>query len=126
MPDVEAIAADTIDVALKIHRDLGPGLFESVYEAILDAKLIERVHRVVQQCPIDIAYDGLHFSAAFKADLVVDGCLLIEVKSVAQLTPVHAKQVLTYIRLLKQPLGLLINFGGATLKEGLRRVVNSH
>jgi GxxExxY protein len=126
MQDIEAIAADVIDAALKLHIDIGPGLLESVYEAILAAKLVERGHSVVQQCPIDIEYDGLHFHAAFRADLIIDGCLLVEVKSVERLAPIHAKQVLTYLRLLKQPLGLLINFGGETLKDGLRRVVNNH
>jgi GxxExxY protein len=126
MQDVEAIAADIIDASIKLHMALGPGLLESVYEAILAAKLVERGHRVAQQCPIDIEFDGLHFQGAFRADLIVDGCLLVEIKSVERLAPVHAKQVLTYLRLLKQPLGLLINFGGETLKEGLRRVVNGH
>lgn len=126
MQDIEATAADIIDVALRLHRDVGPGLLESVYETILAAKLVERGHTVVQQCPIDIEYDGLRFQAAFRADLIVDGCGLVEIKSVEKLAPVHGKQVLTYLRLLKQPLGLLINFGGDTLKEGLRRVVNNY
>ncbi|MHA6720353.1 GxxExxY protein [Sphingomonas sp. RS6] len=126
MQDVEAIAADIIDASIKLHMALGPGLLESVYESILAAKLVERGHHVLQQCPIDIEFDGLHFEGAFRADLVVDECLLVEIKSVERLAPVHAKQVLTYLRLLKQPPGLLINFGGETLKEGLRRVVNGH
>jgi len=126
MRDIEATAADIIDVALKLHKELGPGLLESVYEAILAAKLIERGHSVVQQCPIDIEYDGLRFQAAFRADLIVNGTVLVEIKSVERLAAVHGKQVLTYLRLLKQPLGLLINFGGETLKEGLRRIVNDY
>ncbi|WP_336297241.1 GxxExxY protein [Sphingomonas sp. 7/4-4] len=81
---------------------------------------------MAQQRPIDIEYDGLRFQAAFRADLIVNGCVLVEVKSVERLTAVHGKQVLTYLRLLKQPLGLLINFGGETLKEGLRRIVNDY
>ena len=126
MRDIETTAADIIDVALKLHKELGPGLLESVYEAILAAKLIERGHSVVQQCPIDIEYDGLRFQAAFRADLIVNGTVLVEIKSVERLAAVHGKQVLTYLRLLKQPLGLLINFGGETLKEGLRRIVNDY
>ncbi len=126
MQDIEATAADIIDVALKLHKGLGPGLLESVYETVLAAKLVERGHSVVQQCPIDIEYDGLRFRAAFRADLIVNESVLIEVKSVERLTPVHGKQVLTYLRLLKQPVGLLINFGGETLKEGLRRIVNDY
>jgi GxxExxY protein len=126
MDDVEAIAADIIDAALRLHRGLGPGLLESVYENILAAKLIERGHSVAQQCPIDIDFEGIHFQQAFRADLIVNGSVLVEIKSVERLLPVHGKQVLTYLRLLKQPLGLLINFGGETLKEGLRRIVNDH
>ncbi|ATY31519.1 GxxExxY protein [Sphingomonas psychrotolerans] len=126
MHDIEATAADIIDAALKLHMGLGPGLLESVYETILAAKLVERGHSVVQQCPIDIEYDGLVFQAAFRADIIVNGQVLVEVKSIERLNPVHGKQVLTYLRLLKQPLGLLINFGGATLKEGLRRIVNNY
>lgn len=126
MRDIEATAADTIDAAIKLHMDIGPGLLESVYENILAAKLVERGHSVVQQCPVDIEYDGLRFHAAFRADIIVNGQLLVELKSIERLSAVHGKQVLTYLRLLKQPLRLLINFGGATLKEGLRRVVNDH
>ncbi|MCD2324961.1 GxxExxY protein [Sphingomonas sp. IC-56] len=126
MHDVEATAADIIDAALRLHKGLGPGLLESVYENILAAKLVERGHSVAQQCPIDIEYDGLRFQQAFRADLIVNGSVLVEIKSVERLLPVHGKQVLTYLRLLKQPLGLLINFGGETLKEGLRRIVNDH
>ena len=126
MHDIEATAADIIDAALKLHKDLGPGLLESVYETILAAQLVRRGHEVAQQRPIDIEYDDLRFQAAFRADLIVNGCVLVEVKSVERLTAVHGKQVLTYLRLLKQPLGLLINFGGETLKEGLRRIVNDY
>lgn len=125
MRDVEKISADVVDAALQLHRDLGPGLLESVYEAILAAKLGSKGYRVSRQQPIDIEYDGMRFEAAFRIDLVVDG-LLVEVKSVERLNAAHAKQLLTYLRLTKQPLGLLINFGGETLKEGLRRVVNDY
>ncbi len=125
MRDVEAVSADVVDAALQLHRDLGPGLLESVYEAILAAKLAGRGYTVLRQQPVDIEYDGMRFEAAFRTDLVVDG-LLVEIKSVERLNAAHAKQLLTYLRLTKQPLGLLINFGGETLKEGLRRVVNDH
>jgi iron complex transport system substrate-binding protein len=126
MPDLELIAADVIDVASRMHRDLGPGLLESVYETVLAAKLGEQGHRVERQVPVSFTFGGLHFDAAFRVDLLINGCLLIEVKSIERLNAAHAKQLLTYLRLTGQPLGLLINFGGATLKEGLRRVVNGH
>ncbi|WP_366810756.1 GxxExxY protein [Sphingomonas sp.] len=121
MQDLEAIAANVVDAALHLHRDLGPGLLESVYETILAAKLARLGHRVSCQLPISIEYDGLTFSKAFRIDLLVDECLLIEIKSVERLNGGHAKQLLTYLRLTRQPLGLLINFGGETLKEGLCR-----
>lgn len=126
MVDLDAISGDIVDAALKLHRDLGPGLLESVYELILGAELERRGHSVARQQPVDIDYDGLHFPAAFRIDLLVDECLLIEVKSVEHLSAAHAKQLLTYLKLTEQPVGLLINFGGATLKEGLRRIVNDH
>jgi iron complex transport system substrate-binding protein len=126
MGDVEAISADVVDAALHLHRDLGPGLLESVYEAILAAKLTSRGYHVSRQQPVNIEYDGLCFEAAFRVDLIVDGQVLVEIKSVERLNAAHAKQLLTYLRLTKQPLGLLINFGGATLKEGLRRIVNDY
>ncbi|MEO9132437.1 MAG: GxxExxY protein [Sphingomonas sp.] len=124
--DIEAVAADVIDQALRLHRDLGPGLLESVYEMILAEKLTKLGYEVSRQQAIDIQYDGLRFDAAFRIDLIIDGQLLVEIKSVERLNAVHAKQLLTYLRLTNQPLGLLINFGGATLKEGLQRVVNGH
>jgi len=126
MFDLEAAASDVIDVSLRLHRELGPGLLESVYEAVLAAKLRQKGYEVQRQRPIAIEFEGLHFDAAFKADLIVGDGLLVEIKSVERLDAAHAKQLLTYLRLTKQPLGLLINFGGETLKEGLRRIVNGH
>ncbi|RZF66460.1 GxxExxY protein [Sphingomonas populi] len=126
MKDIDAITGDVIDVALRLHRDLGPGLLESVYEMVLAAKLTDIGYSVVRQSPIDIEFEGLRFDAAFRVDLLIDNRLIVEIKSVERLMPVHGKQLLTYLRLMKQPVGLLINFGGETLKEGLRRVVNNH
>jgi iron complex transport system substrate-binding protein len=126
MRDLESISADVVDLALKLHRELGPGLLESVYETVLAGKLRAMGYRVDRQLPIDIEFDGTRFENAFRVDILIDGRLLLEIKSVEQLSQAHAKQLLTYLRLMKQPLGLLINFGAATLKEGLRRVVNDH
>jgi iron complex transport system substrate-binding protein len=124
--DIDAISGDVVDIALRLHRELGPGLLESVYETVLAAKLEKVGYKVRRQQPIDIEFEGLKFEAAFRIDLVVDDCLLVEIKSVERLNGAHAKQLLTYLRLTKQPVGLLINFGGETLKEGLRRLVNDH
>jgi GxxExxY protein len=124
--DIETLARETIDCAYKIHCELGPGLFESVYEAILEKRLGDSGLRVQRQCPISIEIDGITFDEGFKADLLIEEMLLVELKSVERLAAVHGKQVLTYLRLLKLPLGILINFGGATFKEGVRRIVNNH
>jgi len=126
MMDIEAAASDVIDVSLRLHRELGPGLLESVYETVLAAKLTSLGYRVERQRSVSIDFEGLHFDAAFRIDLVIGNRLLVEIKSVERLNAAHAKQLLTYLRLTKQPLGLLINFGGETLKEGLRRVVNGY
>ena len=115
-----------MDAGLKIHRDLGPGMLESVYEVILAEKLIRSGLIVDRQVSINIAYDDIEIANAFKIDLLVAGKLVVEIKSIPQLAPVHAKQLLTYLRLMNQPLGLLLNFGGATFKEGIRRLVNKH
>ncbi|RMB53892.1 GxxExxY protein [Sphingomonas sp. PP-CE-3A-406] len=126
MVDIDRITGDVIDVAIRIHRDLGPGLLESVYETVLAGKLAAMGYRVERQRPVDIEFEGMCFAAAFRIDLLVDERLILEIKSIDQLSPVHAKQLLTYLRLTKQPVGLLINFGGEMLKEGVRRLVNNH
>jgi iron complex transport system substrate-binding protein len=126
MKDIDAVSGDVLDVALRLHRDLGPGLLESVYEAVLAGRLVTMGYSVARQRAIDIEFEGLRFEAAFRIDLLVDDRLVVEIKSVERLLPVHAKQLLTYLRLTKQPVGLLINFGGDTLKEGVRRLVNNY
>jgi GxxExxY protein len=124
--ELEEISGDVIDIAIRLHRDLGPGLLESVYEVILASKLADMGYSIARQRSIDIEFEGLRFDGAFRVDLLVDDRLLVEIKSVERLHPAHGKQLLTYLRLTKQPVGLLINFGGETLKEGLRRVVNDY
>jgi len=124
--DLEEIAAIAVDCGFKVHDRLGPGLLESVYEAVLAASLGKRGLSVQRQVPIPIAIDDLLINEGFRADLLVEGRLLIELKSVESFAPVHAKQVLTYLRLMNLPLGLLMNFGAGTFKEGVRRIVNNH
>lgn len=126
MHDLDAISGDVVDLALRIHKDLGPGLLESVYETVLAGKLAEKGYAVKRQVPIDIEFEGSRFPAAFKLDLLIENQLIVEIKSTERLAAVRGKQLLTYLRLSHQPVGLLINFGGATLKEGLRRIVNDH
>lgn len=126
MVEIDRISGDVLNLALRVHRDLGPGLMESVYEMILAAKLAAMGYVVERQRAIDVEYEGLRFDAAFRIDLLVENMLLVEIKSTERLNPAHAKQLLTYLRLKRQPVGLLINFGGATLKEGVKRIVNDY
>ncbi|HEX8063464.1 MAG TPA: GxxExxY protein [Allosphingosinicella sp.] len=126
MADIEDWARLAVDCGLKVHRELGPELLESVYEAALAASLLRREVPVERQKLIDIEYDGMRLRVGFRADLLVGGRPIIEVKSVERFAPVHAKQLLTYLRLTHQPLGLLMNLGAPTFKEGLRRVANNH
>ncbi len=124
--DSEILARIVIDQGYKLHKDTGPGLLESVYEAILSDRLRGIGLHVDGQVSIDINIDGKTYANAFRVDLIINNSLLIEIKSVSLLQPVHIKQTLTYIRLLNMPLGLLFNFGGATFKEGVRRIMNDN
>lgn len=124
--NAEEASAVIVDAAYHLHRDLGPGLLESVYEAVLARVLERRGLRVERQKVIAFDFDGMHFDEGLRVDLLVEGCVVVELKSVERLAPVHAKQVLTYLRLMNLSLGLLINFGAATFKEGIKRIVNGH
>lgn len=126
MKDIDAISGEVIDISLRLHRDLGPGLLETVYETVLAAKLAALGYEVARQVAVPIEFEGLRFDAAFRIDLLVDQRLIVEIKSVERLNAAHAKQLLTYLRLTGQPVGLLLNFGGETLKEGIRRLVDNH
>jgi GxxExxY protein len=118
------IATIIVDTAFRIHRDLGPGLFESVYERIMEVELTKRGLKVARQKPIPIVYNGVHFEAGFRCDLLVNDKVIVEVKSIEALHPVHKKQVLTYLRFGDKRLGLLINFNVALIKDGIVRLVN--
>ncbi|HXA17694.1 MAG TPA: GxxExxY protein [Thermoanaerobaculia bacterium] len=124
MHELDDITGLIVDSAVRIHRELGPGLLESVYELVMERELVVRGLPVERQKPICFSYDGLVFENAFRVDLLVDERVVVEIKSVERLAPVHGKQLLTYLRLMNVPVGLLINFGGITLKEGLRRIAN--
>lgn len=120
----EQIAKDVVDASVKLHMKLGPGLLESVYEVILCKELQNRGYRVERQRPVKIEYEGTVFDEGFRADLWIEDCFVVELKSVERLAPVHGKQLLTYLRLTQKPLGLLINFGEEVLKNGIKRVAN--
>lgn len=124
--DIEVLAREAVDCGYKIHLEVGPGLLESVYEQLLARVLEKRGLHVVRQKAISFEYDGIVLDEAFRADLLVEDRLLIEVKSVERTAAVHIKQTLTYLRLMKLPLGLLMNFGQATFKEGVQRIANGY
>ena len=118
------IAAAVVDAAFKIHTTLGPGLLESVYEATLDYELKKRGLRVAQQIALPVYYDEVKLQVGFRIDLLVNEKVIIEIKSVEALAPIHRKQLETYLRLMDLRLGLLINFNVGLIKHGIQRVVN--
>ncbi len=121
---LDEITGAIVDAAVKLHRGLGPGLLESVYEALLMRDLQRRGLVAERQKALSFTYDGLHFPDVLRLDLLIDNRVIVEIKSVERLAPVHFKQLLTYLRLLNLSVGLLINFGAPRLKDGLHRVVN--
>ena len=118
------LASRIIGAAIEVHRELGPGLLENAYLPCLDYQLRDEGLRTQCQLPLPLVYRTLRMDCVYRADLVVEDCLLVEVKAVETTAPVHEQQVYTYLRLGDYRLGLLLNFGGATLKEGIRRIVN--
>jgi GxxExxY protein len=118
------ISREIVDTAFQVHTKLGPGLLETVYEVIMAHELKKRGMHVERQMPVPIEYEDLKFEEGFRADLVVNGLVVIELKSVDKLAKVHKKQLLTYLRLMDRKLGLLINFGENLIKDGISRVVN--
>lgn len=124
--EIDEISGIVIDECIAIHRELGPGLFENVYEAVLAGRIEARGLRVARQLAVPIEFDGQRFDPAFRLDLLVEDRLVIEVKAVERLSQTHIRQLLTYLRLLKQPVGLLLNFSHATMKDGIRRVANDY
>ena len=118
------IATIIVDACFKIHTTLGPGLLESVYESVLLYELEKRGLSVTKQQVIPVSYDDTQFEEGFRADLIVEDKVIIELKSVEKVMPVHKKQLLTYLRLSERKLGLLVNFGENLIKNGVSRVIN--
>ena len=125
MKEEDVLAKRVLDEAFRLHTELGPGLLESVYEQVLAARLRKAGLQVETQKTIPIVVDDLTIPDAFRADLVVGGKLIVELKSVEEMKPVFAKQLLTYLRLSGLKLGLLLNFGAPSLKNGIERVANN-
>jgi len=124
--EIDDISGAIIDAAVGIHRNPGPGLLESLYETLLACELRRRGMRVERQHLIRVSYDGIDVEDAFRADLLVENCVIIEVKSVERPVPVHRKQLLTYLRLTNLRVGLLLNFGAELMRDGIVRVVNNY
>jgi len=118
------IAKQIVDAAYKIHVQFGPGLLESAYEAMLAYELRKRGLRVVQQQPVPVIYEQVKLEVGYRADLIVEDKVIVELKSVERTAPVHKKQLLTYLKVADKRLGLLINFGARLIKDGITRVVN--
>jgi iron complex transport system substrate-binding protein len=122
--EIEKMATDVLNAAFEIHTEFGPGLLERVYLMLLVGKLKRMGYSVEQKVPITFSYEGEVFHDAFRVDILVEKRLVVELKSVEVMLPVFAKQLLTYLRLMDLRLGLLINFGSAHLKDGIKRIVN--
>lgn len=120
----DEIATQVVDAAYKIHTTLGPGLFESVYETIMEEELTKRGLHVARQQVLPVVWENVHLEAGFRVDLIVENKVIVEIKSVECIAPVRRKQLLTYLRLADKRLGLLINFDTELIKDGIARVVN--
>ena len=118
------LSRQIVDAAYQVHTHLGPGLLESVYETVLALELSRRGLRVVRRQAIPVVYDGMRIDMAFRADLVVEDSVIVEIKSVEAVAPVHKKQLLTHLRLAEKRLGLLINFNVTLIKQGITRIAN--
>ena len=124
--DENAIGTIVVDCAVKLHKSLGPGLLETVYEAVLAKQLVRAGLVIDRQKPIPIEFDGLKFDEGFRADLVVNGLVILELKSIEEVHPVHNKQLLTYLQLTNLKLGYLLNFGDDLMKNGITRIINGN
>jgi len=126
LPQHSSITASIVESAIILHRDLGPGLFESTYETLLADELGRRGHFIRQQYVLPVMYRGRRIEHAYRVDLLVDHAVVIEVKCADRPSALHRRQVLTYLRMLRLEVGLVLNFGLSTMKEGIDRVVNNH
>ena len=124
--DIDRLTYDVIGAAMEVHSALGPGLLESLYQKALCLELKERGHEVVAEYPVEVFYKGLKLSDNLRVDLFVDNELVVELKSVEELNPIHFKQTSSYLRILDKQIGLLINFNVASLKDGINRIINPY
>lgn len=125
MREINEITGQIVDAAYRIHNELGPGLVEGVYQMVLVQALERRGLMVEREKWVSFEVDGMRFENGFRVDLLVEERVVVELKSIEKLAPVHSKQLLTYLRLLNLPIGLLINFGAATFRDGVHRIMNA-
>jgi GxxExxY protein len=126
MKSIEEIATEVVDSCFKIHKELGPGLLESAYETCLDYELKKRGFTLERQVPQPVIYEEIAIDAGYRLDLLINGLVIIELKAIEQLAPIHTAQLLTYLKLSKKTLGLLINFNTPLIKQGIKRIANNH
>lgn len=126
MQELNEITSSIIAACIDVHNELGPGLFESVYEEILAYKFQRSGLAVQRQVPIPVFYEGVKFDVGFRSDFIIEDQVILEIKSVEAVHPVHKKQLLTYLRLAQKQLGLLINFNEEILTKGITRLINKH
>ncbi len=122
--DENRIGGIVVDCAVKLHMATGPGLLESVHEKMLVRMLVNRGLQAQRQVPVPITFEGEHFDLGFRADIIVENKVILELKSIERLSPVHKKQLLTYLKLTKLKVGYLLNFGAPLMKEGITRLIN--
>lgn len=123
-PDLNGISGNIIDAAISVHKALGPGLLESAYEACLKHELEKRNNRVETQVELPVIYDGVKVDAGYRIDMLVEDSVIVELKAVKEIAPIHEAQLLSYLKLSGKKLGLLINFNVTLLKDGIKRIVN--
>jgi GxxExxY protein len=126
MTTIDEIAADVLDAAFKVHQELGPGLLESAYEACLAHELTKRGVTVEKQKAQPVFYDGITIDVGYRMDLLVNDCVVIELKAVEQIIPIHQAQLMTYLKLSNKPLGFLINFNTTYFKSSIKRIANNY
>ena len=124
--ELDDITGAIVDASMKLHRVPGPALLESLYEALLAWELRQRGLRVERQRLITVSYNDADIEDAFRADLLVEECVIVEIKSLERLAPIHGKQLLTYLRLTNLRVGLLLSFGAESMKDGVKRIVNNY
>jgi GxxExxY protein len=121
--EIERVAHEIVDAAFKIHTKVGPGILESAYQTLMIYELTKRGLSVEKEVPVPVVYEDVRLDAGYRLDLLVNGCVIVEIKAVEKLHPVHEAQLLTYLKLLNKRLGILINFNVKLIKDGIKRVV---